>query len=149
MPTDPDARSTRPARSIEDEHRVQTDLLRTLCEALRSGRDPSEVLELFDQLIEYSEVHFLSEELLMRRRNYPAYDGHVLDHHRTMESMRGIDAEHRAGERAAVLDKAEALLGRIGHHIATQDRQFSQYYDAWRERSETASGQRARTSASD
>lgn len=130
----PDAPAARPTGSIEDEHRVHTDLLRTLCEVVRRHHEPSEVLELLDQLIEYTEVHFLSEELLMRLCSYPDYDSHVIDHQRTLDWLRGIDAEHRSGERALVIDKAEALLDRITRHIATLDQQFSQYYDIWRKR---------------
>jgi hemerythrin len=57
---------------VEAEHRVQLDLVRALREALDKGEDRSSTSALLRQLRDYSDAHFLSEQLLMRDGPRPA-----------------------------------------------------------------------------
>ena len=107
------------------EHQVQIDLLQALCNAAQEHRDAALVAEILDQLIGYSEAHFMSEELLMRLKSYDDYEDHVDDHVRMLETLRAIAADHAAGKSSLIADRAREALGFIGYHIATRDRRFA------------------------
>jgi hemerythrin len=109
------------------EHQVQLDLLQALCSAVREQRDPASVTQLLEQLIAYSEAHFMSEELLMRLKSYDDYEDHVDDHIQMLDALRNIAADHAGGRSALVEGKAEQVLGFIGQHIATRDRRFADF----------------------
>jgi hemerythrin-like metal-binding protein len=83
---------------VEAEHRVQLDLLRALKEAVEKGADPSSTSVLLGQLLEYSDGHFLSEQLLMRLHAYPAYEHHVQEHDRLVEQLRAMAQSWERGE---------------------------------------------------
>jgi hemerythrin len=114
-------------KDIDREHEVQLGLLRALCTAAGENRDADTVGEILDQLISYSEAHFMSEELLMRLKSYDDYEDHVEDHLQMMDTLHGIAGSHAGGDPALVAGRATELLDFIGHHIATRDRRFSDY----------------------
>jgi hemerythrin len=109
------------------EHEVQLGLLDALCTAAQDQRDPSSVAEILEQLLAYSEAHFMSEELLMRLKSYDEYEEHVADHEHMLEALRNLAEHHAAGDSTLVSGKAQEALGFIGNHIATRDRRFAAF----------------------
>lgn len=109
------------------EHEIQLGLLRALCKAAGENRDADTVAGILDQLISYSEVHFASEELLMRLKSYDDYEDHVEDHAQMMDTLRSIAASHAEGDPALIAGRAAEMLDFIGRHIATRDRRFADY----------------------
>ena len=109
------------------EHQVQLGLLQLLCDAARDQRDMEAVTEIVEQLISFSEAHFMSEELLMRMKSYDDYENHVDDHIHMLDLLNQMATDHAAGHIARVEDKAAQVLGFITHHIATHDRRFADY----------------------
>lgn len=112
---------------IDSEHQVQLGLLQALCDAARDNRDAASVGEILEQLIAYSEAHFMSEELLMRLKSYDDYEDHVDEHIHMMDALNQIATDHTAGDSSLVSGKAEEVLGFIGKHIATRDRRFADF----------------------
>ncbi|MDP2822038.1 MAG: hemerythrin family protein [Sulfuritalea sp.] len=113
--------------ATDSEHQVQLGLLQALCDAVRDHRDAAAVAEILEQLIAYSEAHFMSEELLMRLKSYDDYEDHVDDHIHMLDVLRAIAADHAAGNSSLVAGKAEEVLGFIGNHIATRDKRFADF----------------------
>lgn len=113
--------------AIDNEHQVQLDLLQALCDAARDNSGAALVGEIVEQLIAYSEAHFMSEELLMRLKSYDDYEDHVDEHIHMLEVLTRIAADHAAGNSSLVAGKAEEVLGFIGNHIATRDRRFADF----------------------
>ena len=111
----------------DSEHQVQLCLLQALCDAVRDQRGAEPVGEILDQLIAYSEAHFMSEELLMRLQSYDDYEGHVDEHIHMMDVLSQIAADHAAGHSSLVSGKAAEVLGFIDNHIATRDRRFADF----------------------
>lgn len=109
------------------EHQVQLGLLQLLCDAAADNRDAESVTEILEQLISFSEAHFMSEELLMRMKSYDDYEDHVDDHIHMMDLLTRIAADHAAGHSSLVPGKAAEILGFIGNHIATRDRRFADF----------------------
>lgn len=112
---------------IVREHEVQLGLLRELCRAAGSNGDPALVGEILERLIDYSEAHFASEELLMRMKSYDDYEEHVEDHAQILDTLRGIASDHGRGDSELVAGRASETLDFIGRHIATRDRRFDDY----------------------
>lgn len=109
---------------IDYEHQIQTGLVTALCEAVETGGAVAEILE---QLVSYSEAHFMSEELLMRLASYDDYDDHVADHIHMMDELNRIAADYKAGQSAAMLSKARDAEAFILKHIETRDRRFAEW----------------------
>jgi len=111
----------------EAEHRVQVELLQALCDAVEKNSPPSVISDIFQQLVDYSKAHFLSEELLMRQMSYDDYEDHVSDHVRMLDALDEIAAAQASGKSVLVSDKAESILIFITKHIATRDQRFADF----------------------
>lgn len=109
-------------RGLDGEHRLQLDLLTAFRNAVAEGRSPAEVDELLDRLIDYTQVHFRSEQTLMRLYQYPHYAQHTNDHDDTIESLQAIRRTHMRGEDALAVGAAERLAESLTRHIVTADR---------------------------
>lgn len=120
--------------AVNAEHQVQLALARAFCDALRKGGDAAQAREVINQLADYCDVHFLSEQLLMRLCSYPEYHDHVADHARTMDELRGIAGALDAGEKALALHAAAELVGFLSRHMATRDQRFADYHAEWTRR---------------
>lgn len=100
---------------MEAEHQVQLGLVRALRESLGSGPDRAASGELLRQLLDYSDAHFLSEQLLMRLYAYPAYEDHVQEHDRLVAELRSLAESWEKGE----AESAGSLLARVEEWLAT------------------------------
>jgi hemerythrin len=105
----------------DGEHRVQIGLIDAMHDAVRQGRSRQAVSEILDQLLDYSKVHFLSEQLLMRLHAYPRYDDHVQDHDRMVAAMERLRQTHERESKEYTLETMESLRGLLINHICGRD----------------------------
>ena len=116
---------------MDAEHRVQLDLLRGLQEALaRGGEDRSASADVLTQLLEYSEAHFLSEQLLMRLHAYPAYEEHAQEHDRLMGTLRRLSEDWAAGGGEAAGNLLSSVEDWLLTHMNTSDEALAAYLGA-------------------
>lgn len=113
--------------TIDAEHDLQMQLLDALLKALERGGDFSPVKHILDQFIEFSDMHFLSEQLVMRLHGYPGYEPHLEEHTRLMKKVREIRENVFRGERAPSLQLVHELRNWLLNHISTEDVAFGEY----------------------
>jgi hemerythrin len=111
----------------ELEHQVQLDLLHALHSAVDEARDAASVAEILEQLMAYSEAHFMSEELLMRLKSYDDYEDHVDDHVHMLDALKAMAEQHAQGQSALVPTQVHEALAFIGKHIASRDKRFADF----------------------
>lgn len=113
--------------SIDNEHRIQIGLLNALYDAVNNKKPASEINQILNQLTTYSELHFMSEELLMRMYAYPDYDDHVHDHEAMTEFLNDIMKTVTAGQDSLALKTASNMRQFLVSHISTRDEALSEY----------------------
>jgi len=113
---------------LEAEHRVQRELLRRLQETLAQGdEERSASGDLLGQLLDYSEAHFLSEQLLMRLHSYPAYEEHVQEHDRLIETLRTLSEDWARGGGEATGNLLRRVEDWLLTHMRTTDEALAAY----------------------
>jgi len=113
--------------SIDSEHDLQMQLLDSLSQALEKGGDFAAAKHVLEQFIEFSDMHFLSEQLVMRLHNYPAYEIHLEEHTRLMKKVREIKEVVFQGQRAPGLQLIQELREWLIDHIASEDVAFGEF----------------------
>src|SRR5689334_7710614 len=111
--------------SIDTEHKLQVSLVNALEELIRQGKDPALAAKTITQLVDFTNVHFLSEELMMRLYSYPQHDQHKLEHARLTEQVAQLQQRVEAGEQKAALDTIEELHRWLDGHIRSMDQGFA------------------------
>jgi len=114
-------------QSIDSEHRIQVGLLTALRQFIDDGEPGERVNEILEQLISYTELHFMSEQLLMRLYSYPGYDDHVRDHELMTEQVHQIKENYQAGEQSLSMDVVDTMTEFLLGHIKGRDHALGQY----------------------
>jgi len=100
------------AATMEREHALEIQMVRELQAAIAAG-DSATAGALFERLEEFTNAHFLAEQLLMRLHAYPAYEAHQQEHDRLIGELRDLrrtlEAE-AAGEPATAVARLERWL---------------------------------------
>ena len=129
MTTDIDATSAchlgRP--ELDPEHQGQIDLLHAVEAELRGARDPAQLARLLDGLVEYTSIHFMSEQLIMGQHVYPGLPAHEAEHDQLMEQMRAFQKRIGSGDRTLAADDLSALREWVLCHIRTKDTAFAEF----------------------
>ena len=112
---------------IDGEHRVQIGLLTAFRDAVVGARERNQVEEILDQLVDYSKVHFMSEQLLMRLYEYPDYEKHVSEHDWMLEQIEDMQKGFRDGDRSITEATANTLIDGLVGHIKRTDRVLGTY----------------------
>ncbi len=112
---------------MREEHDVQIKLLTAFEEAARLKRPRRDLERIIHQLIDYSGVHFLSEELLMRMYAYPGYEDHEQRHHTLMEQMNVLQESLLKEQSLDLCEIAAKLKSLLLGHIDNEDAALSSY----------------------
>src|SRR5215831_16804070 len=113
--------------SMDREHSGQLILLNDLKTAVRSGADDSLVYALLNELVEHTNLHFLSEQLAMRLHAYEAYESHFLEHERLLAQVQNLKRDLAMGTPANKESFIEALRSWLVVHIQTADKTLAEY----------------------
>ena len=113
--------------SIEAEHRVQIGMIDALLSADENKLEAAEVEEIVVRLLEYTRLHFLSEELLMRLHAYEHHDEHVFEHRRMLEQLEEIREARQQGQTGDAGMSIQRLRARLLGHIHSHDAELTHF----------------------
>lgn len=102
-------------------------LLHSLSQAIQRGGELSPMRYILEQFIEFSDMHFLSEQLVMRLHGYPGYEAHLEEHTRLMKKVRELRVNLLKGESEPSLALVQELQDWLVQRIATEDVAFGGY----------------------
>lgn len=115
--------------TLSHEHQVQLGLFKALSQAVRERWGREDTREILDQLIQYTDVHFSSEAVLMRLHAFPQFDAHTTEHDDLMGQIQDIQEQFLNEDRTATLKDLARLEDWLTRHIETKDRAFAKYLE--------------------
>ncbi|MGC3997070.1 MAG: hemerythrin family protein [Anaeromyxobacter sp.] len=110
---------------MQREHGSQLQLLDGLEQALLRGGGGPGALEALEELLDVSDVHFASEETMMRLHAYPGYAAHVEEHRRMVEALQEVRAQLVHGD--GVLERVRDVRRWLSGHMAGMDDAFARH----------------------
>ena len=115
-------------QTLDNEPLVQLGLADAVVQAVERSEPAEQVAQLVAQFIDYTELHFMSEQLLMRLHAYPDYAEHVADHEAIVEQLRAL-SESTDNDSASPLtaEWAGKLKGQMLGHIRNRDAALHAY----------------------
>ncbi|HYQ80664.1 MAG TPA: hemerythrin family protein [Anaeromyxobacteraceae bacterium] len=112
-------------RTVDDEHRLQLDLLDAVDELVRRGADPALARRSLQQLTELSEAHFRSEELLMELYRYARREAHAEEHRGFSQRLEEIRDRLAAGDASRAAEAIGSWRSSLVEHIRAADLDFA------------------------
>jgi hemerythrin len=114
-------------REMDTEHGLLIGLVNALEEAVAQGRERELADGILEKLLDFTNVHFLTEELMMRLRVYPQYEDHIAEHDRLVRQLEELRKSYRAGDRGVTLEVIHELRTWLSGHIESKDRAFARF----------------------
>jgi hemerythrin len=111
-------------RAMDDQHGILMDTMNELRHALVRGAGREQVSELLDRLIEFTRMHFWSEEKLMEEAGFPGLAEHRAEHNKMLAEM--MQSAHclQYGERLQTRALLRTLRDGYIEHIEELDRAY-------------------------
>lgn len=113
--------------AMDREHSSQLSLLNDLKAAVRSGADDALIYGLLDELVEHTNLHFLSEQLAMKLHAYRAAEAHLIEHERLLVEVQNLRESLATGTATDKHSLIEALRTWLIVHIQTADHALAEY----------------------
>lgn len=114
-------------QTLENEHAVQLRLVDAFRTAAAGGEGRDVAAGILRHLVDFTLMHFLSEQLLMRLQAYPAYDSHLQAHERLMDEVRELERRFVAGDVPSSLAAATLLHDWLHEHVTGPDRALADF----------------------
>ena len=111
---------------MDREHALELQIVRELQAALRAA-DHATAAELVARLEDFTNAHFLAEQLLMRLHAYPGYAAHQAEHDRLIAELRDLAARIAKGLTGEPADEVERLEKWLLAHMASEDHVLADY----------------------
>ncbi len=111
-------------KTIDEQHRSWTEIFNALDKAQREGRDNEVLGKTLDRLLEYSFLHFKTEEGLMRSADYDDLETHEREHRVFSDQIAIFRDKHAAGSLSVTPAVVEFLRSWLVLHITASDRGY-------------------------
>lgn len=112
--------------AMDHDHHTQIALVSAFVDAVQQGR-PWMATRLVTQLVQYSTVHFGSEELLMDASAYPGTEGHAREHRDLLGDLEALRTAHQSGDATLALSMAIDFRTALAAHMASADRRLAEH----------------------
>ena len=115
---------------IDSQHKKFIKLTNELSDAINAGKEKDILEETLSTLIEYANMHFASEERLMKTHGYPDLEIHKKEHDELKETILKINHRFNAGQLAHAATISAFLEGWISNHLETTDKKYSSFLNS-------------------
>ena len=115
---------------IDRQHKGLIAMMNELYEAMMQGRG-GEVLErILDGLIEYTQVHFGTEEGYFEKYGYERRAEHVAEHQRLIADVAKFKQDYQAKKAILSVDLLDFLGDWLRKHIMVSDRAYGPFLNS-------------------
>jgi hemerythrin len=111
-------------RAMDDQHGILMDTMNELRLVVVHGECREQINEVLDRLIEFTRMHFSSEEQLLERNMFPGLAVHRTEHQRIMAQI--LQSSHRVqhGEQMKMRPLLCMLRESFTEHIEGMDQEY-------------------------
>jgi len=115
-------------RAMDDQHGILMDAINALRLALVRGAGRERISELLDEFIEFTRMHFWSEEQIMAQTGFQGLEEHRVEHHRMLADI--LQAAHRLqyGKGVQLRPLLCGLHRGFLQHIETMDQKYVPWF---------------------
>jgi hemerythrin len=116
---------------MDNEHKVMVALINELYDAMQQGRSEEVLKKIVDEVIKYTKIHFVHEELLLAETNYPGADAHKKEHDGFIKHILMFHAKCTDDPRGAdAINLMNFLRNWLVNHILFSDHKYKAFLNA-------------------
>ena len=112
---------------IDAQHKKLVGLLNELFDAMQAGKGKEVQGRILADLVDYTRVHFATEEKLMQVNGYPGYLKHCQEHGRFVEKVKEFQDQFNSSKATLSIQISAFLKDWLSNHILKTDQQYSDF----------------------
>ena len=109
---------------IDSQHKRLVSMINQLHESMRDGKGKETLQKILDDLVKYTKEHFLTEETMMKKANYPGYATHKAEHDKLTEKAVDLQKSYAEGKSPLTMDVLNFLKNWLTNHIEGTDKKY-------------------------
>ena len=113
---------------LDNQHKKLFGMINTLHDAIVSRRGSKIHEDIIKDMVQYTEVHFRTEEEYMKKYNYPFYPNHKGEHDKFSEKAFELQARVENSGFILPLETLNFLRDWWKNHILGSDKKYSKYF---------------------
>lgn len=114
-------------KEFDEHHNVLFEIINKLSDAMSTGKGSAEVINILDELVDYTEWHFSAEEMAFEKYSYPKKEEHKKVHSNMITKAKKLLSDAQAGKDVLSTEVLDFLQDWIVDHIMGIDKQYEAY----------------------
>lgn len=115
-------------KEIDEQHKRLLGMINGLCKlhnAMKAGKARATWSALLDEMTDYMQTHFTTEEAYMKRFNFPGYEQHCREHQDFVRKVLEFRKKYEEDGLLLSLEAMEYLEKWLVEHIQGTDKQYT------------------------
>lgn len=115
---------------FDEHHRQLVKIINELDHAVHNNRGTQKLDLIFSKLIEYTQIHFDSEETILAQNRFPGLPQQKEEHARFVDNIKFMRQQYKAGNIGLDHQVLDFLRNWLIGHILQSDQQYSDFLNA-------------------
>lgn len=115
---------------IDGQHLKLVEMLNEIHEAMQEGKGSSVVGKIVDEMIDYAQSHFATEEYYFEKFKYPKAQEHTREHLEFVKRVSAMKQDAEKGKHGLSIEVMLFLKDWLLNHIKGSDKQYSSFFNA-------------------
>lgn len=111
-------------REVDEQHKRLVKLINDLHLAMQDGKGKDVLGGILDQLVDYTKVHFRSEETMLMRQGYAGLGSHQKIHSNLTDQVIALRDKYRSGSLTLTMQTMTFLKDWLRNHILIEDMKY-------------------------
>ena len=117
-------------KEVDEQHKKWIKLLNDLHDAMKSGKGNEVIGSTLSGLVEYTKVHFATEEKLLQSHSYPAFLAHKKLHTEMVAKVESLESQYKSGKPVLSVEVMQFLKNWLSEHIVGTDKNYGPYLNS-------------------
>jgi hemerythrin len=117
-------------KRFDADHQQLFKILNELHDGMIAGRGQEVLQTVLNELLQYTEKHFASEEAVMKAAGYPQLQAHIDEHRNFTDKVKVASAKYKEGGVGMTMETLDFVSDWLKKHIRGVDKQYSGFLNA-------------------
>jgi hemerythrin len=117
-------------KEIDEQHKGLVYILNSLHDSMLKGDSNTEMGKLLEKLVNYTVIHFKTEEEFFDKFGFPETAQHKKEHNDLTAKASALLNDHKAGKTVVSADLMYFLKDWLKNHILGSDKKYGPYLNA-------------------
>jgi hemerythrin len=117
-------------KKVDEQHQGLVNILNSLYDSMIKNDSNIELGQLLEKLVDYTIIHFKTEEELFDKFGYPETEEHKIEHTNLANKATELLKDYKSGELVVSDDVMYFLKDWLKNHIIHTDRKFGPFLNS-------------------